>query len=272
LALAATGVGAVGGCIGTTGSEVVTFDMSLAGPPDATGGALTFVTGRAYTVTLTRARLHVGAVYLNRSRPISGGQERSCIQPGIYVGEVIAASGARPSGLVVDVLSPTLQRFPGRGNGTADLAVSGDVWLTGGDVFALDDPTVILDAAGEAVRGDARFPFDARFTIGKNRFVPSDDPARPGANPICKQRIAGPVPIALVPRNGGELVVRIDPRAWFSNVDFDALPRVSESPLLYRFEDTLEGQPTFNLYRALLSAQGVFSFSFESPAAAGRAQ
>jgi hypothetical protein len=90
----------VAACIGTTGSDLLGFAAYGAG---AEGAATAFTTGQGWTVTLTRARLHVGAMYLNRSVPVSGGQERACFLPGIYVAQVLG-------GMDLDLLSPTPQR------------------------------------------------------------------------------------------------------------------------------------------------------------------
>src|SRR5258708_7100720 len=78
-------------CVGTTGGEVIAFNAAAAGPVDAESGQpLTFTNDLAWNVRLTRATLHVGAVYLNRSMPVSGAQNTSCVLPSTYVGEVIA--------------------------------------------------------------------------------------------------------------------------------------------------------------------------------------
>src|SRR5207237_6508408 len=98
-------------CNGTTGEHLVTFTAGAAGPADATGGPLAFTSGRGFAVTLTKSRLHVGAIYLNQSRPVSGAQETNCVLPGTYVAEVT-------SGMDVDLLSASPQIFPVLGDGT----------------------------------------------------------------------------------------------------------------------------------------------------------
>jgi hypothetical protein len=244
------------GCVGTTGSEVVSFRASAAGPADATGGPYSFVSGRGYDVTLSRARLTIGAIYLNRSVPISGGQERSCIQPGIYVGEVLR-------GGTVDLLSPTPVAMAELGHGTRDRAASAEVWLFGGNIDAPDDRTVVLDVEGTATREGAPINFFGRVTIGKNRQQPPTDPARPGASPLCKDRIAGPVSVDLTPTEGGELLVRINPRGLFANVEFtDLTPGPSPSDPR-RFTDSNDDAPSFNLFRGLLAQSGTFSFEWK---------
>ncbi len=244
-----------GACIGTTGSEVVTFDAFASGPPDVTPGSLSFVNGRGWAITLTRAKLHIGAVYLNRSLPVSGGQERACFLPGVYVAEVL-------SGFDVDALSPVLQPFPQRGTGTADRAVTGEVWLTGGRIDAEEDRTTIADVAGTATRGEVSMRFEGTVTIGRNRAPAQTDPARPGANPLCAARIAPLIRTAVTPTEGGRLVLRVDPRGWLANVELGELELVSPSSDLRRIPDDNSGQPSINLYGGLRSSTGVYRFEW----------
>src|SRR5439155_24698700 len=170
------------------------------------------------------------------------------------------------TGFDVDVLSPTPQAFPLAGEGTADHAVTGEVWLTGGDVNAGDDATQILDLEGLATRGDQSWPFEASFTIGKNRQLPPLDKTLPGANPICKQRIATPIPVDLTPRNdGGALFLQIDPKLWFANVDFSLLSISPTDPSHYAFVDASDpatDAASRNLFQALRASVGVYSFSW----------
>jgi hypothetical protein len=239
-------------CIGSTGSDLFTFDAAAAGPADSVAGqSLSFSTGRGYQVTLTRAKVRIGAVYLNKAIPISGAQATRCVLPGIYVAQVTA-------GLDVDALSPALQPFPEKGEAIEARAIAGEVWLTGGDVNAAEDSTVILDVAGTAEKGGMAYPFEGKLTIGNNRLGPINDPSQPGAHPICKERIVSPIPIHLDVRSGGSLLVRVDPRELFQNVEFSGLTPASASPGLYRFEDATEGQPNVNLYGALGSREGTY--------------
>jgi hypothetical protein len=244
-------------CIGTTGGDLFTFSAAAAGPLEAgPSHSLEFTTGLGYRVTLTRANVHIGAVYLNRSLPLPGAQETSCIQPGMYIAEVTR-------GLDVDALSPTRQPFPGEGEALAYHALAAEVWLTGGDVNAEDDETIILDVEGSAQKDGVSYPFEGKVTIGKNRAVPVNDPARPGANPICKQRIVSVYPVDIAPRASGRLLVRVDPRGFFTNVDFSLLDKVSDGPPLYRFADAMVGQPNVNLFQGLTARQGSYEFEWE---------
>ena len=243
-------------CIGSTGGELVEFDAFAAGPAHLVAGEpYEFENQRGYQVTLTEASLHIGAVYLNRSVPTSVSQDTSCFLPGVYVAEV-------PGGVDVNVLDPTPVPFSVPGSGTNDRAATAEIWLTGGQIDAPTDPTVIARVAGTAVRGDEEFPFEGTITISSNR-VEEPDPALPGADPICKQRIVTPIAVDIVAEDGGALVVRVDPAEWFQNVDFALLEETSEGSGEYRFRDDGEDQPSRNLYSGIRANAGVYSIAFE---------
>ena len=250
----------ISACIGTTGSDVVSFKAFASGPADLSADTpargLSFVNGRGWSITLTRAKLRIGAVYLNRSVPVSGGQERECFLPGVYVAQVL-------SGVTIDALSPALQPFPEAGNGTADHAVTGEVWLTGERIDAQEDRTVIADVAGTATRAGESMRFEGTITIGTNRRTVATDPARPGAKPLCAERIVTPIATSITPTDGGSLVVRVDPRAWFANVELGELLPVSPGTDLRRIPDDSESQPAANFYGGLRSASsGAYRFEW----------
>jgi hypothetical protein len=254
------------GCSGTTGSHLVSFTALAGGPSDATG-QLEFDTGKAYHVVLTRAELHLGAVYLNMAAPLSGGAEQPCILPGIYVGQAFA-------GLDLDLLSPNLIPFNGAGEGTANRALVGEVWLTGEDINASDDRTPVLQVAGTASKPNGtEWPFTATVTIGANRKVPPMSTAMPGTNPICLERIVSPICLLFDPNScpgglpgglnltdGGTLTLRIDPRGMFNNVDFASLPPTTGT---YVIPDA-QGGVGDQLFSGLRSRSGVYQFSFNS--------
>lgn len=242
------------GCIQTTGGRVVSFQAQASGDPAVVnGGALVFTTPRGFDVTLTRAQLTVGAIYLNQQNPQNYSLEQSCIQEGIYTGEV-------RGGLTLDALSPTPQAFPVAGNGTDLPTRAAELWLTGGELLADDDDTVLLDVAGVATRGAESFPFEGQLTIGANRIIPPRNAALPGSNPLCRQRIVSPIAFGATLGEGSLLWLLVDPRAWFVTVDFSELNKVSDLPLLYRFTDDNESsaQPDKALYSALRSAAGPY--------------
>ena len=255
------------GATGTTGGDVVDFPAAAAGPADApTNGTFAFDTDRGWHVVLTKATMHVGAVYLSQTQPVSGAQVTSCVLPGTYVAQVT-------TGLDVDLLSASPQRFPAAGHGTTLDALVGQVWLAGGandrDLDQLSDDTPVLVVAGTADRaGDVR-PFSGTITIGANRQAQSTT-GLAGSSPICKQRIVSPIPTHLVVRHGGGLLLRIDPRLLFVNVDFAQLAKAADGSG-YAFGDDPTAsdytQPSINLYENLHAARAIdplYSFTWEA--------
>ena len=241
-------------CVGTTGDQVVDFEAAASGPADAVPGEpLSFDGSRGWRVTLTTASLHIGALYLAESMPVSGAQATSCILPGNYVAQVV-------QGRDVDLLSNQAQAFPTRGRGITLPALAAQVWLTGGDVDVASDPTPatpILHLLGSARRGDELRPFEAQLTIAENRIDASGGIA--GGSPICKERIVSPIPTSVRVQNGGALWLRVDPRRLFTNVDFGALESDGD---VFVFKDDSSDQPSANLYNNLKQAGEMYDFAW----------
>jgi hypothetical protein len=248
------GAASLGGCVGTTGGDTFSFDAYARGP-SGVSAPYTFVNGRGYTVTLTRAAVHVGAAYLNRSVPTSVSSDTVCGLPGAYAAEV---SGP----LEVDALSDALQPFPQPGEATSDRALTGEVWLMGGDVNDPSDSTVILDVAGTAECDGTSHAFDGQLTIGENRLQPTP-PAEPGLKPICKERIVSPIPVDVIPERAEHLVLAVEPATMFANVDFSTLTPDSDGALHFDDDPTTATQASTNLYIGLRASSGVYSFGFE---------
>jgi hypothetical protein len=223
IAAALVGLAALS-CNGTTGDAIITFPAYASG---AAGAAEPF-SSNGYTIVLTKARMYIGAVYVNEAPPGSSFASPVCTNPGVYAAQV-------PAGVDVDLLSTARQPFPLKGNGTADLGQSWELWLTDGDVNSASSSRFgvpnVVDLQGTATRDadGAAFSFAATVNINQdNRGVPGSDPAQPGLNPICKQRIVALGGIALQLSPGGALVVRVDPRGWFNQaIDFSTLPSVA---------------------------------------------
>jgi hypothetical protein len=203
--------------VGTTGGALVRFTPYASGPSDSKS-PLVFDAPKGFQVTLTRASMRIGAVYLIEGSYNPGSQNTSCIEPGIYAAQV-------PGGVEVNLLDPSPQEFSVYGNGTANLAQIGEIWLTGGtttspDINAETDPTPVVTLEGTVTGNGQSLPFTATVTISTNRAQPVTNPALPGLNPICKQRILQFSPIHVALFQGGSLFVRVDPRGWFNEVDF----------------------------------------------------
>jgi hypothetical protein len=214
-------------CVGETGGNAVVFTAAAAGPADATAGQPLSWSMNGFDVALTEATLHVGAIYLDEAAPVSGAQATGCYLTGTYVAQETSA-------LDVDLLSPTPQPFPQRAVGITEPApLVGQVWLTGGDVNQVADTTAILKIAGTATQGGASFPFTGALTIGANRAPAGGGTG--GGNSICKQRIVTPISVSLTLATTGGLLLRIDPRLFFTGVAFSQLPSGSAGG--YAFSD-----------------------------------
>ena len=198
-----------------TGGELVSFHAYASGLAGVEG-PVEFDTGAGFHVRLTQARMHIGAVYLRLGQANPGSANASCVGDTTYGLQV-------PGPVDVDVLTSSPQEFSILGSATSDLDQSGEIWLVDGSINRVASTTVVAAVAGVATKDGVTFPFQGSITIGQNRLVPPSNPAQPGENPICKQRIIAPIPLAIRPAVGGDLLLRIDPRPWLDAVDFSTL-------------------------------------------------
>src|SRR5207248_9683943 len=102
--------------------------------------------------------------------------------------------------------------FPARGHGVTGLGRVAQVWLTGGDINAVDDDTVILQIAGSAQKGSDLRAFTGTIRINQDWMAAGQ---LAGAAPPCKQRLV-PVPTQVRVEASGGLLVRVDPRILFA--------------------------------------------------------
>jgi hypothetical protein len=207
-----------------TGGQLVAFQAFASGVSDA-NGSLDFDTGAGFRIHLTQASMHIGAIYFRLGQANPGSANASCVGDTTYGLQV-------PGPVDVDVLSSEQQPFSVLGSATTDLDQSAEIWLVNGNINAVASTTIIAAVAGVATMRGATLPFQGSITIGKNRLIPPPNPAEPGANPICKQRIVSPIPLQLRPTVGGALSLQIDPRPWLDDLNFLALSLGSDGVTL----------------------------------------
>ena len=256
-------VGLLSACLGTTGYKLVSFYASASGPADAVKGQpYPFTNDHGFDVVLTQATIHIGAIYLDQSLPTSGGGAEPCTLPGTYVGEV-------RGGTDFDMLDPSLQGFGVAGNGTTLKAALGQVWLTGGDVNAEQDPTTILALKGTATGPDGKvYPFQASITIDASLQAGAASTTLPGESPICLKRIVTPILTNITLGQSGILALRLDPKNLFTNVDVSTFKQFSKDPSapLYGCTDaevgTMPTQGCLNLFNNLVAAGPVYRFEW----------
>lgn len=222
VAVLALGLAALA-CNGSTGDRLITFTAYAKG---ATGAAQPFTVGD-YSIQLTEAKMLVGAVYVDESPLGNQAGGPVCIAPDVYAAQV-------PGPVEVDLLSDQPQEFSVYGQGTADTGLSWQMWLTDGDVNESNRAHVVdLQGTATRVSDGTTIPFAAIVTINDNRIVTTVNPADPGANPICKERILLVGGLDETFFEGGTLTVTIDPRPWFQlGFDFASLPAVDSDSCL----------------------------------------
>ena len=249
---------------GTTGGELVDFSAAAAGPADAVDGQPLALHDRP------RLRRHAHAGDAPRRRastsiracPSRARRRRAASCPAPTSREVTA-------GLDVDLLSPdaaALSRRTATGRRSAGARRAGLAHRRATSNATPTDATPILVVAGTAVaRRRRRSRSPGQITIGANRA--GDGRARsPASDPICKQRIVSPIPArASRSRATGGLLLRIDPRLLFVNVDFSQLAESSgsatPSATIRRRRDY--SQPSSNLYQNLHAAGALYAFAWD---------
>jgi hypothetical protein len=80
-------------------------------------------------------------------------------------------------------------------------------------------------------------------------------------SPICKQRVVSPIPTSVQVERQGGLLLRVDPRLLFVNLDFSALAPASDGNG-YAFRDDSSDQPSENLFQNLIAAGPMYTFSW----------
>ena len=249
-------VAGVGACVGQTGGDSILFPVAAAGPKDSVAGQPLAFSSGAFEVVLTQATLHVGAVYLDQTAPVSGQQATGCYLTGTYLAQ-------QTSPLDVDLLNPDLQLFPAKALGISEPpALIGQVWLTGGDINAVADTTPILTVAGTATGSGTGYPFTGTVTIGANHGATGAGSG--GGDPICKQRIVTPIAAALTIERTGGLLLRIDPRLFFVGIDLSQVP-VGTSTVAHVFSDDPTAEDYFPTGQDLfsnLTSIGPYTFSW----------
>jgi hypothetical protein len=250
-------------CNGTTGYDLVSFYAAASGAPDAVKGQpYTFDAGDAH-VTLTRAKLHVGALYLTQSVPQSGGGPAPCTLPGTQQGAFV---GEVRGGGDVDLLDPSAQSLSVTGDGSTVPAATGQVWLMHGDVNAGSDPLAILTVQGTFESAGQAHTFSGAITIDGSRQPSTTNTALPGAHPICQLRIVSGIPVDVTLAQSGTLVLRIDPRQLFNAVTLSELPDCPGGiPADRCFTNDETNQPSTSLFKNL-TGTGPYGFEWLSSA------
>ncbi|CAN5771073.1 hypothetical protein BH11MYX4_BH11MYX4_44250 [soil metagenome] len=219
------------GC-GSTGSDRFAFDARAGGIARDGAAPFTFTNETGWTVTLTRATVTIGPVYLNVVAPLR--DDTSSWVPWLGVrrayGDDDHLGEGREAGEVLaqvtfDALSPGLVPFAVQGTMAQDQVRTAEIWLwppPGVSPETVKIDAAAVDFAGEATRADARVRF--RGTLVLDDAWTTD--ARPGersAQPVTSLRKVRGIPTSFLPTAGGALEIRVDVRPLFRGADFSNL-------------------------------------------------
>lgn len=253
---------------GSTGSKRFAFEARAGGVEG--GAAAPFVNGTGWTITLSKAVVTVGPVYLNVVAPLrtsffplslvkSAYADDEHLGGGRVVGEVLAQ-------VTVDALSGNLTAFPALGTVTQEPIRTADLWLyppPGVAPEKVDLAQAAADFAGEAVKGDARVRFRGAIVLDE-AWASSAEPGEVSATPISETRQIRGVPAAFYPEEGGVLELRVDVRSLFRGADFGALEANPTDPdgtkvlVQAKTGPVTTDQVMRNAYQGLRAARGTW--------------
>lgn len=184
----------------------VTFDANAAGFARAAAGPATFRTAQGWDVTLTDAKLSIGAMYFRNAAPDDG--------PAPYDGRAVAQV---LTGFVVDALDPQPRAIPNGGNGTTEAVMVGEVRFDAASSgpIARGGRYAVAYVAGTATRGADMVTFAGTVQLG-------NDPARTDYQSASDRRLSL-LAVSFTPRQGGALTLRVSPARWFDQLDFSTL-------------------------------------------------
>jgi hypothetical protein len=217
----ATFAAGIEGC-GTTGLRRVSF-RAKAGGIERADGEFSFTTRAGWSVTLTDASAAVGPVYFNTLAPLEArGRDsrmrrwRELLVPLAHAhgeshlaqGRIVAEINERRA---VDLLSPALVEFERPVLGVDEPVRTAELWFY--NLPALGDAAVRV--RGVATRGERVVPFAGSFAI--------DPAAATQEQPLDALRRVRGVAFDFVPEDGAIVNLRVDPRGWFADADFQEL-------------------------------------------------
>lgn len=232
LACGSISIGGETGC-GSTGSKRFAFEARVGGIARDVARPYTFTNEGGWIVTLSKATVTIGPVYLNIIAPLHDQTTHRLGFPfrikrayanldhlgeGRIVGEVLAQ-------VTFDALSPAMVVFPSLGTITQEEVRTAEVWLwpspsTPPEATKID--TVAVDLAGQAARAADRVRFRGQVILD-DAWATDATAGERAATPITSLRQVRGIPLQFFPEEGGRLEIRVDLRPLLRGADFSNL-------------------------------------------------
>lgn len=273
---------AASACASATGGKRFEFQARAGGViPDGvrTDAGFVFTNANGWTITLDRASVTLGPVYLNVVAPLR--QETTGLL-GLFVKNAWAhGEGHLGSGRVVgevlgqvtfDALSPEPVAFPTSGSVTQEDIRSAEIWFyprPGVSPETTKIDTVALDVRGTAERDGTTVPFRGSLVLD-DTWQPEQAAGTRGTQAITDIRQVRGVPAAFYPVEGGTLDVRIDVTRLFRGADFGNLAANPKDPdgttrlVQSKTGSVTTDQVMTNLYQGL-RATGSYTVRWQLP-------
>jgi hypothetical protein len=278
--LAPLSLSSQGGCAADTGSKRFAFEALAGGSSEASGAPLTFENEKGWTVTLTKATVTLGPVYLNVVAPLTD-QKTSLldflIRPAWAHGEAHLESGRIVgevlSQVTFDALSPALVPFSSLGTITREECRTAEVWLypePGISPNRTKIDTIAFDVAGTASRAGESVPFRGALVLD-DTWVPDQVAGTRGAQTVASIRKVRGIPASFFPNEGGRLEIRFDVSRLFRGANFENL---ADNPTDADGRKVLvqskggrltTDQVMQNLYQGMREANGTYAVRWAEP-------
>jgi len=263
------------GCAGGTGSGRFAFQAKVRGTRGE-GGSYRFLNERGWVVTLSRATVTLGPLYLNVIPPLRAPTASLLdffIKPAWAHGEDHLGTG-RVVGEVLgqvtfDALSDQVVSFPQRGSITQEEVRTAEVWFlpepgVAPDAKKLD--TVALEVEGKAERDQQTVPFAGRLKLDDSWLGSQMAGSRGNLSVLGIRKTRG-IGAAFFPVEGGSLELTFDVKRLFRGADFSGVAtsaRDGAGITVLRGGATGD-QVMTNLYQGLHDVSGTYAVRWLDP-------